>query len=183
MPTVPKQKGKEAILAVQLAAGAKKHLASLTQVTFDGGTHTVAEVVAKLQSLATMRNDVDAARSTLKAKLTVERAQAPALVLFMIAFEAFVRAMFGNQPDILADFGLNSRKTRKPLTAEELVAAKAKRDATRAARATKGKVQKLAVKGDVTGVEITPVRASPTKPEPPAPNAPPAPVNTGSGAK
>lgn len=183
MPTITKQKGNEGLLATQLAAGAQKHLANKTQVEFDGGTFTVAQVVAQLQSLATLRNDVDAARSTLKAKLTVERAQAPALVLFMHAFEAFVRAMFGNQPDILADFGLAPRKTRTPLTAEEQVAAAAKRDATRAARGTKGKVEKLAVKGDVTGVEITPLTASPAKPEPAAPNAPPAPPNPGSAAK
>jgi hypothetical protein len=182
MPTVPKQKGNEANLATQLIAGAQKHLANMTQLLFDGGTHTVAEVIAKLQSLATLRSDVDAARSTLRAKVTVERAQAPALVLFMHAFEAFVRAMFGNQPDVLADVGLAPRKTRKQLTVEEAAAAKAKRDATRAARCTKGKKEKLTVKGDVTGVEITPVTASPAKPEPAAPNAPPAPA-TGSAAK
>ncbi|HEX8795108.1 MAG TPA: hypothetical protein VF765_29375 [Polyangiaceae bacterium] len=183
MPTITKQKGNEGLLATQLAAGAQKHLANLTQVMFDGGTHTIAEVVTKLQSLATLRSDVDAARSTLKAKLTVERAQAPALVLFMTAFEAFVRAMFGNQPDILADFGLAPRKTRTPLTAKEQVAAAAKGEATRTARGTKGSTEKLAVKGNVTSVEITPVTVAPVTPEPAAPNAPPAPVNTGSAAK
>jgi hypothetical protein len=100
-------------------------------------------------------------------------------LLFIHAFEALVRAMFGNQPDVLADFRLGPRKTRKRLTGEEMAAAAAKRDSTRKARRTKGSKEKLTVKGDVTGVEITPATAAPATPEPAAPNAPPAPANNG----
>jgi hypothetical protein len=43
----------------------------------------------------------------------------------------------------LADFGLNPKKARTPLTIEEKAAAAAKRKATRAARHTMGSKQKV----------------------------------------
>jgi hypothetical protein len=94
----------------------------------------------------------------------------------------------------LADFGLQPPKARKPLTNEQRAAAVAKLRATRAARGTTSKKQKLSVKGDVTGVQITPVRTAPaastasirpaSSPPQPASNtstAPPA--NSGSAGK
>jgi hypothetical protein len=48
-------------------------------------------------------------------------------------------------------------KGRKPLDTEHRAAATAKMRSTRAARGTTGKKKKLAVKGDVTGVEIKPL--------------------------
>jgi hypothetical protein len=58
------------------------------------------------------------------------------------------------------------------MTVEAKAVAVAKRDATRQARGTTSKKQKLAVKGDVTGVVLTPVTA-------PAPATPaPQPVTT-----
>jgi hypothetical protein len=47
------------------------------------------------------------------------------------------------------------------VTPEQKVAAAAKLKATRAARHTAGSVQKKAVKGDVTGVIVTPVTSAP----------------------
>ena len=83
---------------------------------------------------------------------------------FLVAFVSFVRGTFGESPEVLADFGLLPKKVRKPLTVEQLAAAKAKRAATRKARGTTSKKQKLAVKGDVTGVVVTPITAtSPAK--------------------
>jgi hypothetical protein len=78
---------------------------------------------------------------------------------------------------VLADFGI-SLKQRGPLTVEEKTAAVAKRAATRAARHTMGPKQKLEVKGDVTGVVVTPVKAP--DPTVPAPTSPTAPATSGS---
>jgi len=102
-------------------------------------------------------------------------AQLPALRIRMGAFVQFLRAAFGNQPDVLADFGLRPRKAATPLTVEQKAAAAAKRKATREARNTMGPVKKRTVKGTVTGVTITPiappgpiaqVTATPTAPIP-----------------
>jgi hypothetical protein len=80
---------------------------------------------------------------------------------FFIAFIAYVRSAFGNSPDVLADFGLSPKKARTPLTVEQKAAAAAKRKATRQARGTRGPKAKLSVTGNVTGVIVTPVTASP----------------------
>ena len=75
----------------------------------------------------------------------------------MKAYKRFILATFGDDPEILADFGLEPPKVPKPLSGEERVAATTKADATRKARGTAGKKQKLAIQGDVTGVTVTPV--------------------------
>jgi len=116
-----------------------------------------------------LRNDVDAAHASIKAKLAAEKAQTPALRTFMSALVSYVKAGYGSAPDVLADFGIYP-KARTPLTVEAKAAASAKRAATRKARNTMGSVQKKAVKGDVVGITATPVTAA--KPTVTAPKAP-----------
>jgi len=70
---------------------------------------------------------------------------------------------------VLADFGIQPPKVRVPLTVEAKAAAAAKRAATRAARHTMGSQQKKAVKGDVTGIVMTPITAAPPTVTTPAP--------------
>ena len=155
----------DAALAGKLIAGTGKRFANVGQLTFAGSTFTPSQVTDKLQQLVALRNDVNAARAALKVKETVEDAQAPSLRDFMLLFVAFVKASFANLADALADFGLQPKKVRAPLTTDEQAAANAKREATRAARKVMGSKQRKAVKGDVTGVTITPQAA----PQPVAP--------------
>src|SRR5271165_3963291 len=68
-----------------------------------------------------------------------------------------LKVMFAGQIDVLADFGLKPRKTPAPRTPAQKAASAAKAKATRTARNTMGPVQKLAVKGNVVGVTVTPV--------------------------
>jgi hypothetical protein len=172
MATKSKGKGTVVALAQQLIAGTNKHLASMAQVIFAGSSFTPPQITGKLQALVNLRNDVNAAEATTKAKLASEKADMPALRTFMGAFVTFVKATFGGQPDVLADFGIHP-KARAPLTVEAKAAAAAKRKATRAARHTMGSKQKKDVKGAVTGIVVTPVNA--TQPEatkaPSSPNA------------
>ena len=177
---MPKSKSSEAVLAVKLAAGTQKHLSTLTQVILGSGTFTPAQIVTELQDFAALRNSVDTAKAAVKAALTDEQSKGAALRAFVNVFIAFVRAAFGNSPDVLADFGLSPKKVAKPLTAAEQAAAVAKRNATREARGTKGKLVKASIHGNVTGVNITPVTApaenppaaaAPAAAQPTAPNA------------
>jgi hypothetical protein len=100
------------------------------------------------------------------------------------AYRRLVLTAFANSAQMLADFGVTPPKARTPMTSEQLAARAAKSLATRKARGTTSKKQKLAVKGNVTGVNITPVTAStgtaPAAPVPPVtPASPPAqPVST-----
>ncbi len=174
-----RNKSNEAALAESLAAGTQKHLSTMTTIMVGGSTTTPTQAEAQLNALATLRNDVDAARTALETKLAAEKAQIATLRTFLVAYVAFVRATFGNSPGVLADFGLAPRKAPTPLTAEQKTAAAAKRKATRAARGTTGPKAKLAVKGNVIGVVVTPVTSAPATtpaPEPaqPAPTASPA---------
>jgi hypothetical protein len=159
MATKKNTKTQVTALAKQLIAGTAKHLTSTTQVALLGGSFTPDQITSKLQLLVTLRSDVDASKATTKAKIASEAAQLPALRAFMSAFESFVKAAYGSSPDVLADFGI-SPKARTPLTVEAKAAAAAKRAATRAARHTLGTNQKKAIKGDVTGVLVTPITAS-----------------------
>jgi hypothetical protein len=152
-------KGMVVALAQQLIAGTNKHLGNVTQVTLAGGSYTAAQITSKLDQLVCLRADVDAAKATTQGKLAVEKTDMPALRVFMDAVVSYVKAAYGNAPDVLADFGLNP-KARTPLTVEAKAAAAAKRKATRVARNTMGSRQKKGVKGAVTGIVVTPVTAA-----------------------
>jgi hypothetical protein len=169
----------DAVLAGNLIEGTAKHLASIGQLMIAGGTFTPAQATTQLQAIVQLHADVDAARAQVKAKLAAVHAQAATDRVFLDAFVSFVKAAFGNAPDVLADFGLKPKKVPTPLTIEAKAAAAAKRAATRAKRNVLGKVQRKAVKGDVTGIVVTPIVAP--QPATPAPNGttPPAPVAGG----
>lgn len=159
--------------ATQLIAGVNKHLTSTTPVVLLGSPSTPAEITSKLQSIVTLRTDVDTAKAATKAKLAMEAANMPSLRTFMDAFVTYLKAAYGASPDVLADFGIHP-KARAALTVQQKAVAAAKRASTRAARHTMGAKQKASVKGDVTGVVVTPVTAP--KP-PPSPAPTPTPVS------
>jgi hypothetical protein len=161
--------------ATKLIAGTKAHLASATSVTFGSATYTPAQIEAFLQTLIDLRTAVDAAKSATKAKIVAEAAQAPALRIQMDAFVSYVKATFGNSPDVLADFGITPKKARAPLTIDQMATAAAKRAATRAARHTMGPKKKLSVKGTITTI-VTPPAAPAPAPITPAPVASAAPT-------
>jgi hypothetical protein len=178
MATKAQGKGMVVGLAEQLIAGTNKHLANVTQVMLAGGSFTPAQVTERLQELVNLRNDVDAAKASTKAKLAAEKANMPALRTHMDALVTFVKAAFGNAPDVLADFGLHP-KARTPLTVEAKTAAAAKRKATRAARHTTGPKKKLSIKGDVAGIAIVPITSGqPVATAPSGPSAPAASTGT-----
>ncbi len=174
MATKVQFKGQAVVFAKQLIAGTEKHLTGATPVAFLGSSFTPAEITSKLQSIVTLRSDVDAAKASTRAKLAAESADMPSLRTFMSAYVAYVKVAYGASPDALADFGITPKKARAVLTAEAKTAAAAKRKATRAARHTMGTLQKKGIKGDVTGILVTPITAAaptvaaPATPTPPA---------------
>jgi hypothetical protein len=157
-------KGMVAGRASHFIAGTTTHLVRMPQIVLAGRTYTPAELVEKLQGLVDLRREVEAARAMVKAKLVIEKAEAPALRDLLATLALFVKATFANQPDVLADFGLHL-KTPAVLSAEEKTAAAAKRAATRKARHTMGAKQRKRIKGDVVGIHVTHV-TSPAEPSP-----------------
>jgi hypothetical protein len=152
-------KASETTRATQLLAGFQKHLASVTSLTLASVVYTPAQIATALTALVTLYAAVDTAKSVVKAKLGVEAAQAPALLSLMAALVSYVKLTYSESPDVLTDFGLQPRKIAAPLTTAQKAVANAKREATRVARGTTSKKAKKAVKGDVVGVTVTPVKA------------------------
>jgi hypothetical protein len=169
-----------------IIAGTTKHIPN-GSFTFGNTTYTSASLIQVFQGLVSAMQARNAAETGAKDALTAEQAAQAQTVPILRAYERLVLATFASATQTLADFGLTPPKARTPLTAQQLAARAAKARATRIARGTMSKKKKLAVKGDVTGVVVTPVTAppaaAPASPEPPVtPVTPPAqPASTTSG--
>ena len=131
----------------------------MTSLTLASVVYTPAQIATALTALVTLYAAVDTAKSAVKVKLVAEAAQAPALLSLMAALVSYVKLTYSESPDVLTDFGLQPKKVRAPLTTAQKAVANAKREATREARGTTSKKAKKAVKGDVVGVTVTPVKA------------------------
>ncbi len=157
-----------------LIAGTQKHFPT-GSFTVGSTAYTAASMTQILQGLVNALTALNAAHVQLKAAgLTFTEIDSQVAPLIR-DYKRFVLGMFGTAPATLADFGVQPPKAHAPLTSEQRAAATAKMRATRAARGTTSKKQKLTVKGDVKSVIITPVTSS-TAPAPTAPPAVPAPT-------
>jgi hypothetical protein len=170
LSTPPKTKASTLALLQALIAGTQKHLAS-GSFSLVGTSYTAASLVPILQGLASAITAVNAAQANAKDTVAAMHGIEATVVPLIGAYQRFIRASFASVTQTLADFGLTPPKARAPLTVEQKAAAKAKAEATRLARGTTSKKQKLTVTGNVTGVTVTPITA-PTA-APPASPAPP----------
>jgi hypothetical protein len=140
-----------------LIAGIQKQFPN-GSFTFGNTAYTTATLTQAFQSLANAYSDLNAAHARVKdAGLTLTTMQTQVGPLVRNC-KHFIQSAFGTSPQTLADFGMQPTKARTPLTVEQRAAAVAKLRATRKARGTTSPKQKLAVKGDVTSVTITPVK-------------------------
>jgi hypothetical protein len=137
--------------------------------------YTTASLVQTLRSLADALAALDVAHASVKDGVVALRATETKVAPVIRDYTTFLRATFSNATAQLGDFGVQAHKARQPLVTEKRVVATAKLKATRKARGTTSKKQKLAVKGDVTGVVMTPV-THPAPASPPATPAGPAPA-------
>ena len=160
MSTTKLTKTKAATLALlqALIAGTQKHFPS-ESFTLGSTSYTAASLIPILQGFAnaiTAVNTVQAnAKDTVATMHGVEATVGPIIQ----AYKRFVQVSFSNATQTLTDFGLTPPKVRAPLTVEQKAASAAKAKATRQARGTTSKKQKLTVKGNVTGIIVTPVIA------------------------
>jgi hypothetical protein len=151
-----------------IIAGTTKHLPN-GSFTIGGTAYTAASLIQVLQGLASAMTAQNAAAAAAKDALTAEHAAETQVGPILLAYKRLVLAAFANATQTLADFGLGPPRARTPLTTERRAAQIAKARATRVARGTTSRKQKLAVKGHVTGVIVTPVTAptTPTAASPP----------------
>jgi hypothetical protein len=156
----------------QIIAGVTKNLQNAqTPLTLGGQSFTPASLIAFFQSRIDAANQIAAAKAQW-IDLTTKYATLDATAdLVARGLKQYVMNANGAASPVLADFGFTVPK-RTPLTVEQQTQAIAKRKATRKARNTLGKKQKAGIKGNVTGVNVTPIT------EPAAPAVAPAPSVT-----
>ncbi len=171
----------------KLIDGVTKHAATIPTVVIGGSSYTTAAIIAVLQQRLTASKASQATRATWQNAVKADKDERASTKAFVSGLRQALQVAFAGSIDSLADFGLTPRKPRV-ITPEQKTAAAAKAKATRAARHTMGPKAKLAVKGDVTGVVVTPVTSqaaaspAPAAPAPAAAPAAPAPTATGPAA-
>jgi hypothetical protein len=131
--------------------------------TLPSGEMTRDQLIAFLQTFVTA---VDATTSAHQAwQEAVQNEHAIQLVVRPVRadIKSTLVGRFGKSSKTLLKFGFVPAK-QAVTTTKAMSIGVAKRQATRDARGTKGKKQKLAIKGSVTGVVITPVTSEPSTP-------------------
>ena len=165
----------------QTIAGIQKDLSTATALPLGGETYNAATLQALIERRIDAANAVATTRATWLAAVEAYAKVDETVSVAVRGLEQYVVNAYGPTSPKLADFGFTPSK-RATQTPEQKAAAVAKRAATRKARGTMGKNQKKAVKGDVTGVVVTPVTSAPAAPLPAPPASPasaPNPVPTG----
>jgi hypothetical protein len=146
-----------------LIEGLQKQLPS-GQFTLENNAYTTATLVQTIQSLYDAIAGLNTAQANAKAALITVQTTNARVGPVVMALKRTLQSMYGSAAvDTLAVFALRPRKAPGPRTTEQKAAAAAKAAATRKARGTLGKKEKLAIKGNVTGVQITPITAPATE--------------------
>jgi len=183
MSTITTKPNKTAALALvqALMAGTLKHFPN-GSFTLGNTAYTTATLVQVLQNLEQALVAVNAAQASVKDAMTALHSVEANVGPVIRDYKRFVLAAFSTATQQLVDFGLQAPKARTPLGTEKRAAATAKLRATRAARGTTSRKQKAAVKGNVTGVVVTPVTTPPAASPVPVPAAPAPAATAPSGA-
>ncbi|MGA2447557.1 MAG: hypothetical protein ABTD50_02645 [Polyangiaceae bacterium] len=144
----------------QVIVGIQKHLQSTASLPLVGSTYAPADLVKLIQSRIDATGQADTTKATWHSTVATNEALNAKLMPVLRALRQYVINVYGATSPVLADFGFAPPKaaTRTP---EEKAAAVAKALATREARHTMGKVQKKTVKGNVTGIVVTPTTSTP----------------------
>ena len=170
--TTPNTTRAKTLAALQaLISGLQKQLPS-AEFTLENAPFSTAMLVTLLQSVIDAIVALGAAEAASKAAVANARKVVTNAGPVIQSLRRTLIAMFGTAPQTLALFGLMPPKAKAPRTSAEKAVAAAKARATRVARGTASKKAKSAIKGNVTGLEMTPITA-PASPAP-APSAQPA---------
>ena len=177
--------------ARKVLTATNNNLPAQTSVTLAGTQYTRDTLAASVQQ------DIDVGDAATNAKKAFFNAAATARErrqdrkAFYRGLQSYVENLF-TDPNVIAEFGFNARKTTTQDTATKVTAVE-KRAATRKARHTMGKNQKAGIKGNVTGVTVTPITepaapavapapsVTPASPAPASPSATPAVVTAANG--
>jgi hypothetical protein len=170
-----KNKQQQLTEAQNLAVGIPKYAGSMT-FTYNGQTYSASQAAGVFQGIVSAILATQAAKAAYHESVVKEDALLATSEPLATSFKEVLRASFEAEPTIMGGLGIAQRKTPTPPTAQELASRAAKAKATREARGTGSKKQKAQITGNVEGVTITPVVATP------APSATAAPAGTSPAA-
>jgi hypothetical protein len=145
----------------QVIVGIKKNLQNLSSLPVGGSTFTMVAIETLVQSRIDAANAVDVARANWLDATAKYQALNTQVTPVIRGLRRYVIDAFGENSPVLADFGFVPPR-KGALTPEENVARAEKALATRKARGTMGKKQKLKIKGTVA----TTAPATPASPVP-----------------
>ncbi len=169
--TVPNSTKAKTLAALQALLDGLQQQHPGGSFTLQSTTYSTASLVALLTGVIAAIQALNALQLQTKAAVTTARDALAQAGPTIAALRRTLVAMYGNAPQTLALYGLAPPKERAPLTVEQKALAAARVRSTRKARGTTSKKQKAAIKGNVTGVQITPVTASGTPAAPGEPTA------------
>ena len=158
---VKPSKAKTLALLQRLILGTKQHLPNAT-ITIGGTAYPVSTLIGQFQSLIDAMAKQDAAKAAAKDALTALHDVKLQVDPLVQAYKEMLVVMFAGVSQTLAGFGLAPRKVRAPLTVEQKAAAHAKAMATREARGTKGRKERLSIKGSVAAPAEQPAAQQPS---------------------
>ncbi len=160
-----------------LASGLLATYAPSTVFSLVGGDITCDELVVQIKQYLQAAASTAQSYQQWRTDVQTERALEAALKPRREGMKGIVEAKLGKSSPQLPMFGFAPQKVAQR-SATTIAKATVKAKATRAARGTVGKKQKLAITGNVTDVTITPVTSTASEgaqaPSTPAPVAPPA---------
>jgi hypothetical protein len=141
----------------KLLSGIKKHLGEVG-LMIDGKPYKIADIGPILQKRIDTRGAVITTKAAYADAVLNDHVDAASTAAIVAKIRQALKIMFGADAEALADLGLTRRATRRPATVEDKSATVAKTKATRAARHTLGRRQRLRIHGAVV------VPASPSPP-------------------
>jgi hypothetical protein len=141
-------------------AGIDKYITA--PITIAGTSYTPDALKAEFQAEITLLDRIAAQHKAVTDSVLAAKAMGKKTTTIYQLLRGGLLCQYGkNAIVVLHEFGMSAPKAPGAKTVEAKVTAQAKSAATRAARHTMGKAQKKAIKGDVTGITVTPVTSAP----------------------
>jgi hypothetical protein len=154
-------KGRDKVNVINGFVALRGALATSASATFElpSGTFTVPELTEEIDEYLGAVSDVSAAALAFHAAVEREKKLRASAFARRAELKAVIAARVGKHATGMASYGFAPAKVRVVSPKAKLLGA-IKAKATRLARGTMGRRQKLAITGNVTGVSITPVTQS-----------------------
>ncbi len=140
----------------KISEGVDKHFSKVKSLTVGGDEYTPKSLLAVLTAEDDASLAVDSTRAQLGAQVVTHRSAKVTAAALRSALKVYILGTYGKKAvQMLGDFGMSAPKAPGARTVDEKSKAVAKNLATRAARHTMGKKQKLSITGVVSPTATT----------------------------